>query len=278
MSGITMKLTNLVCEHSWYHKKSSIKGQRFVPIFASILILAMAPSILPSAAGGNGDFLIDDFSVGDIFVVDVTANGTCEDDTVIAANVPGGERTVFACLIVGGPSSAGIDAFVEEAFWDLEGDPGEGSVAFLYDILGGFDARMGGAFDAFGVRSIDREFDTVVRVRVMDGDGRMGELEKDWGVADGNSLIFPHSDFTDDPLLDMGDLDHFEVGLFSDNGNSLIVLDSFVLTSVPVGGTVLSPDSVSLLLLEAENNAVWWLPAVILAGSAIALFSIKKRA
>jgi len=45
----------------------------------------------------------------------------------------------------------------------------------------------------------------------------------------------------------------------------------------PVGGTVLSPDSVSLLLLEAENNAVWWMPAVVIAGAGLALFKIKKK-
>jgi len=46
--------------------------------------------------------------------------------------------------------------------------------------------------------------------------------------------------------------------------------------SFPVGGTVLSPDSVSLLLLETQSSLVWWLPVVI-AGSGLALFKIKKK-
>jgi len=45
----------------------------------------------------------------------------------------------------------------------------------------------------------------------------------------------------------------------------------------PVGGTVLLPDSVSLLLLEAESSAVLWLPAVIIAGAGIALIKIRKN-
>jgi len=45
----------------------------------------------------------------------------------------------------------------------------------------------------------------------------------------------------------------------------------------PVGGTVLSPDTVSLLLLEAESSAVWWLPSLVLAGAGLALFKIKKK-
>jgi len=45
----------------------------------------------------------------------------------------------------------------------------------------------------------------------------------------------------------------------------------------PVGGIVLSPDSVSLLLLEAESSAVWWLPVVIIAGAGMVLLQIKKK-
>jgi len=46
---------------------------------------------------------------------------------------------------------------------------------------------------------------------------------------------------------------------------------------VPVGGTVLSPDSVSLLVLEAQSSAVWWLPAVVIAGAGLDLFKIKTK-
>jgi len=45
----------------------------------------------------------------------------------------------------------------------------------------------------------------------------------------------------------------------------------------PVGGTVLLPDSVSLLILEAESSAIWWLPAVLIAGAGVTLFKIKKK-
>jgi len=44
-----------------------------------------------------------------------------------------------------------------------------------------------------------------------------------------------------------------------------------------VGGSTLSPDSISLLVLEAESSAVWWLPAVVIAGAGLALFKIKKK-
>jgi len=46
--------------------------------------------------------------------------------------------------------------------------------------------------------------------------------------------------------------------------------------AVPVGGTGISPDTVSLLAYGVQSSISWWLPAV-LAGVGIGVFVIKKR-
>jgi len=85
---------------------------------------------------------------------------------------------------------------------------------------------------------------------------------------------------TDDIGLSLKDSNVYPGGSFyEDNGMEDPNADLFFRTyfDPPVGGTVLSPDIASLLLLEAQSSAIWWLPAVVLAGAGVALFTIRKK-
>jgi len=56
-----------------------------------------------------------------------------------------------------------------------------------------------------------------------------------------------------------------------------INLESAIIAGLPVGGADMPIDMVSLLVYGFQANAIWWLPAVLMAGVSIALFQIKRK-
>jgi DNA-binding beta-propeller fold protein YncE len=58
----------------------------------------------------------------------------------------------------------------------------------------------------------------------------------------------------------------------ADAGNGRVEL-----FALPVGGTEIPIDTISLLLYGVQSSAMWWVPAIVIAGAGIGLWQVKKR-